>query len=532
MSTPLLQMARSTGAFALAVALLSTAATAQDPGAEPLGTVDFAVSCEPEAQSDFERATALLHHMMYARAEGEFEALADQHPDCAMVHWGIAMTQFQPLWPGHPGGDALERGRNAVAAAREIGLPTPRERAYVDAVAAFFDDPDADGPTRLRRFEAAMADVHRSFPADVDAAALYALAQLATAAGAADPEAQRRVAIDRLSSAYERSPEHPGVIHYAIHAHDVDGFGEGGEPFAAAYGEIAPAVPHALHMPSHIYVRLGDWDEVVAWNERSAEAAAELKAGQYISHHYPHALDYLMYAHLQRGDEDAARAVLEELRERDHYQQTFVSAYALAAMPARWAVERRAWDEAAALPERSPASFPWGRFPGAEAMTYFARGLGAARTGDVQGARAALEELDQLKAAAEGEGDRYWADQIEVQRLSVAAWLAHAQEDRGEAVRRMRAAAELAETMEKDPTTPGDLQPPYELLGDLLLELERPADALEAYETSLDTWPARLNSVAGALRAAEAAGATERAESYRDTLRELAPEWVERADGS
>jgi tetratricopeptide (TPR) repeat protein len=512
--------------------LLAGTAAAQQPtrstAEESLGQVDFEVSCTPEAGPVFERAAGLLHHMMYARAEREFEALAAAHPECAMAHWGIAMTQFQPLWPGHPDGEALQRGRDAVAAARRIGLPTNRERAYIDAVDAFYGDLDADGPTRLSRFERAMADVHRMYPDDLNAAAFYALARLATAPGAPDPRAQRAAAAELLAAVHERSPTHPGAIHYAIHAHDVDGMAAGGVRFAAAYGDIAPAVPHALHMPSHIYVRLGDWDEVIAWNDASAAAALNFPVGDHVSHHHAHALDYLMYAQLQRGNDDAARAVLDELRARENYQPTFVSGYALAAMPARWTVERRAWDEAAALPEREPATFPWERFPGAEAMTYFARGLGSARTADAEGARAAVDRLAELKANAEGGGDTYWANQIEVQRLSVAAWIAHAEGQGAEAVRHMRAAAELAATMEKDPTTPGDLQPPYELLGDLLLELGRPDEALAAYETSLETWPARFNSVLGAAQAAEAAGDATRASSYYRAVGELAPAGADR----
>jgi tetratricopeptide (TPR) repeat protein len=535
MFRPLSQAGRAIPPCILGLALLGGTASAQQPAPlaaeETLGHVDFEVSCSPEAAAAFERATALLHHMMYARAEREYEALVAAHPDCAMAHWGIAMTQFQPLWPGHPDRDALDRGRDAVAAARRLGPPTNRERAYIDAIDAFYGDLEADGPTRLSRFERAMADVHRQYPDDLNAAAFYALARLATAARATDATAQRREAAELLTSVHERNSAHPGAIHYAIHAHDVDGFAEGGARFAAAYGDIAPAVPHALHMPSHIYVRLGDWDQVIEWNEASADAALNFPVGDHVSLHHAHALDYLMYAHLQRGHEAEARAVLDRLGEHDNYQPSFPSAYALAAIPARWVVERRAWDQAAALPERDPATFPWDRFPGAEAMTYFARGLGSARTGDTAGAKAAVDRLEQLKARAREAGDDYWANQIEVQRLAVTAWTAHAQGDGSYAERRMRAAAELAATMEKDPTTPGDLQPPYELLGDLLLEMDRPADALAAYERSLETWPARLNSLRGAARAADAAGATEQAKSYRRTLGELAPDGVARPGG-
>lgn len=366
-----------------------------------------------------------------------------------------------------------------------------------------------------------MEELHTSFPDDREAQSLYALAHLAV-----DPSSASRQdrADSLLRDVHEATPRHPGAIHYAIHVHDVEGRAEDGIEFARAYDDIAPSVPHALHMPSHLYVRLGMWDDVIEWNRRSADAALEHPAGEYVSHHHAHALDYLAYGFLQRGEADRAREVLEELGSRGDYQPTFISAYHLASIPARLRVEQRDWEGAASLQPRVPADFPWDDFPGMEALTHFARGLGAARSGDPDQAAASLERLGELERAAREADDDYWADQILVQRRSVAAWRSMAEGRTEAAVGQMREAAELAAEMEKHPVTPGALQPAHELLGDLLLETGRHAEALTAYERSLETWPRRYHSLLGAARAAEAAGRDEAARRYRRELREQAGE--------
>jgi pentatricopeptide repeat protein len=298
---------------ALAVALVGCEAPEREGGedaASELGTVTFPTSCSEEVQPDLERGLLLLHHMMYARAEETFLAAADAERECAIAHWGVAMARFQPLW----GSADVEAGRTAAERAVELEPPTERERIYARAALAFYEDPDAAFSERVRSWEAAMEELHRNHSDDPEAASLYALAHLAVGPDQAERQ-ERATAI--LEEIHDRMPRHPGAIHYAIHAHDVEGRGQDGVPFARAYREIAPSIPHSLHMPSHIYVRTGAWEQVIEWNRRSADAALEHPAGDRISLHYPHALDYLMYAYLQRGEHEEASGVLEELRSRE-----------------------------------------------------------------------------------------------------------------------------------------------------------------------------------------------------------------------
>lgn len=423
------------------------------------------------------------------------------------------MTRFQPLW----GSAQVEEGRPAAERAASLAS-TDREEAYTRATLAFYDGEDLGLSERIRSWEAAMEEAYLALPGDGEIASLYALAHLAV--DPTDPERQDR-SDSILEALHEEMPHHPGTIHYAIHLHDVEERAEDGVPFARAYQDLAPTVPHALHMPSHIYVRLGRWEEVIDWNRQSAEAALEYPAGEHVSHHHAHALDYLVYGHLQRAEDDEARSVVEELLSRSDYQPTFVSAYALAAVPARWHVERRDWEGAAGLEAGVPEDFPWEEFPAAEALTRFARGIGAARSGDLEAAAAASARLEELEREARDEEDALWADRIRIQRLSVDAWRAEAEGDVDGALDLMREAVAMADDMEKDPVTPGALKPAEELLGDLLVEVERPEEALEAYEGSLATWPRRYQSYVGAARAAEAAGEDETAEMFYERLVEL-----------
>ena len=497
------------GAFVLAGC--TGEAGGEDASSAELGTVDFPTSCSAAVQPDLERGLALLHHMMYAQARDVFDGATQAEPDCAMAHWGLAMTRFQPMW----GSAQVAEGRGPADRAVSLEPPTERERAYARAAQAFFEGEDVGLGARLRSWESAMEALHRAHPDDPEAQSLYGLAVLAVDPG--DRGRQAR-ADSLLRAVHEAMPRHPGAIHYSIHVHDVDGGAEAGVEFARVYDEIAPSVPHALHMPSHIFVRLGEWQSVIDWNRRSAAAALEQPAGDQISLHYPHAMDYLMYGYLQRAQDAQARGVLEEIRSREGYQPAFGSAYALAAIPARWHVERRDWAGAAELETRVPETFPWERFPAAEAMTYFARGLGAARSGDVEGARAAESRLDALHEAARAADNAYWAARIRVQRLGVTAWRRLAQGQTDAAIQAMEEAASLAAEQEKSPVTPGNLQPANELLGDLLLEAGRPADALTAYGRALDTWPRRYNSVLGAARAAERLDGEDADAHYRALL--------------
>ena len=467
----------------------------------------------------------MLHHMMYPQSRSAFERAVAIEEGCAMGHWGLAMSYFQPFW----GSADLEAGREAARRAIALEPPTGREELYVRAALAFYEDPDASYAERVRSWEGAMEELHEAHPDDPEAATLFALAHLSVAPG--DRSRQER-ASHITHRVHEEIPEHPGAIHYAIHVHDVDALAEEGVPFARAYEELAPTIPHALHMPSHIYVRTGEWDEVIEWNRLSADAALEHPAGEYISIHYPHALDYLMYGYLQKGMDDEALEILGEIRSRSGYEPHLASAYALAAVPARWYVERRDWEGAAGLEPRVPDEFDWDAYPAGEAMTWFARGMGSIHTGNLDSAREAGERLESLSAAARERGEEHWSRQVEVQRRSIAAWIALAEERADDAISEMRAAAELESTLEKHAITPGELQPAWELFGDLLAELGRHEEALEAYEASLEVWPMRYRSLLGAARAADALGEDSVALAHWEALAELASEAHPDRDGA
>ncbi len=510
--------------FSLPLFVLTPATVASQEhhqGAHELGAVDFAVSCAGEVRPDFNRAVALLHHMMYVESRAAFEQIAERAPGCAMAHWGIAMTLFQPLWPSRPTPQDLHRGAAAVQQAMELKPATDRELALVTAAAAFYREPEsAEWWTRIRRWAEAMGEAFEPRKDDIETASFYALSQLAVASVSENRMLHQARAAEVLLGIYDREPAHPGAIHYTIHANDVQGRAGESLDIVRSYDDIAPSVPHALHMPTHIFVRLGEWPSVIEWNRKSADAALRFPAGDAVSHHYSHAMDYLLYAYLQRGADEAAATVIEETVPRSPHQGTFTSAFHLAAMPARYAVERRQWDEAAAVQVRQHEYLPWDKFWWPEAMSWFAKGLGATKTGDLTTAREAEARMRALGDQADEAGEQAFRQYIEIDRLVLAGWIAHAEGDAETAVARMREGAELEASVEKHPVTPGTLYPPYEALGDVLLQ-ERPSDALEAFAASLRIWPKRYNSLLGAARAARHVGDTGRAKTYYEELLEV-----------
>jgi tetratricopeptide (TPR) repeat protein len=488
-----------------------------------VGQVNFPISCNDAARQHFDLGLALLHHMMYEQAEEQFSSVAAADEACAMAHWGVAMTQLHPLWDP-PTEAAFRRGLDAVERGRSLAARDGRERAHLDAIGAYFDpDPSLNHRARLAAWAAAMANLHASYPDDIDAGAFHALAQLATASPEDRTFANQAQAGALLENLLERAPEHPGLFHYAIHAYDNPVLAQRGVDVARAYDQLAPDVPHALHMPSHIFVRLGMWPDVASWNIRSAEAALRQPVGDATSMHHVHALDYLIYARLQQGKDAQALAVLEEIDAIDHYQDSFAAAYGIAAAQARYPLERGDWSAAAQLPLRTHADFPWDRFGWAEAITWFARGLGAARSGALDGARRAIGELDSLHAQTVAAGETYWSVHVDAQRTTVAAWLAYAEQRFDEALVLMRRAADTEDSVDKHPVTPGAVLPARELLGEMLLLRGDPEGALEAYEASLAISPGRANALLGAGRAAEQDGERERAAAhYQRALEVLA----------
>lgn len=523
--------ARSRDRAVLALALLVGGAGAGQgqpvhPSEHGTGGVDFPISCSGPAQVEFNHAVALLHHMTYPRAEEAFRRVSELDPLCAMAHWGIAATLFQPLWPTRPGPDELRRGWEAVEAARALRPPTERERLWVEAAAAFFHEPaSADYWLRIRRWEQAMETVHAAFPADPEGAAFYALAHLAVAPVDSVAGSHSERAAGLLLAVYEQNPDHPGAMHYLVHANDAPGRERESLEIVRKYESAAPRNPHALHMPTHIYTRLGDWRAVVRGNLSAAEAALRSPAGdrgQFVWDEFPHAIEYLVYAYLQQGADGEAAAQLERMLGTPALEPTFKTAFHLASTAARYAVERRAWSEATSLRPRDPATLDWDRFPWPEAVTWFARGLGAAHEGGLEDARTAVARLGELEAAAGAADEALFARNIRILGLEVAAWLAHAEGDPVTSEARLRQAADLEVATPKHAVTPGPTLPGHELLGDLLLEQGRPVEALVAYRRSLELYPRRFNSLLGAARAARGSGDDATALSLYRELLELA----------
>jgi tetratricopeptide (TPR) repeat protein len=483
-----------------------------DPS-EKLGSVNFKVSCKPQAQRQFNRAVAWLHSFEYEEAEKAFTEVTATDPRCAMGYWGIAMSNYHSIW-APPTAAELLKGSTSIEKAKAAGAQTGRERDYVAALEVFYKDSDkVDHRTRTFAYNEAMKQLHQRYPADGEAGVFYALTLITTGMMTNDKSyARQKEAARILNRVLVREPQHPGVSHYLIHSYDYPALAELALAAARSYAKIAPASAHAQHMPSHIFTRLGLWQEGIRSN-LDAEAAAKAFA---VRNHLTgawdeqfHAMDYLVYAYLQGAQDKQARGVLDELHKIPKADpQTFKVAFAYTAMPARYALERRRWDEAAklTLPPDSLGAFPWTRFRWAESHIHFARAIGAARSGDSASARQDVEKLAALQQALVAvKGDYDWAKQVEIQRGVASAWLAHSEKKDEEAIRLMRAAADLDDATDKHPVTPGAILPAREQLGELLLELKQPLAALQEFETSLRSAPNRFNGVYGAARAARLA---------------------------
>ena len=473
------------------------------PNTEALGTVYLPTSCGPRAHAGIQRGLSLLHHMMYEDAAGAFIGAANAEPGCAIAYWGQSMSLVHPLWSDPPDTEKFRRGQQLLETALRQKAISQQERAYIGALEAYY----ARGKSpkeieNLRQFAGAWRQVHRQFPDDPDAALFCALGELATADPADKSFAQQKGAGKLIENVLARYPDHPGAHHYIIHAYDLPALAPRALAVAREYGKIAPDVPHALHMPSHIFTRLGFWEESIAWNQRSAAAAINRPVAGAVSIHYLHALDYLVYAYLQRGEDAKAvelAAALERLR--PPVQIELASAYAFAAIPARLLLERQDWRGAANLRPRSPAWYPWDGVPAVEAITHFARALGAARTGDPDLARQSLVQLAELRERA-AVSSEYWGTQVEIQRLSALAWLQYWEGMRTQALETLRKATALEASTEKHPVTPGEVLPARELLADMLFARGDFAAAEVEYRKVLERSPNRALSLFGAARSA------------------------------
>jgi hypothetical protein len=519
-------------AFFLAVVLAASPAFAQAPaqhdhaaaGADQVGSdaVSFLTSCAPALRQDFNRAVALLHSFGFAQAIEAFNGVAAKDPACAMAHWGVALSRWGNPFAGLRSPLQLELGRAAIQLAQTTGRPTPRERAYIDAAAALFSSAEASTQrARTLAYEQGMEKVVREFPGDMEARIFYALAANQNALASDKKFGQQLKAAAILEPLFKEHPKHPGLAHYIIHAYDHPPLAEKGLAAARVYASLAPSAPHALHMPSHTFTRVGMWKESIDTNRRSAEASRREKA----TAEELHAMDYQTYANLQLGNDAEAKQLADASREafgRLDLNAPGVAApgvagvYAAAAIPARYALERGAWAEAAALAPRAST------FPHTDAIIHFARAIGAARSGNPKAAAADIERLATLRDALKAIPDAYWAEQVDIQRQIAIAWTTFAEGDTARGIDLLRAAAAAEDATDKAAISPGPLAPARELLGYMLLDAGRPADALVEFEATITKEPNRFRGLYGGARAAEAAGQRARAVALYKQLLEVA----------
>lgn len=495
-----------------------------------IGEVNFESSCSEPASQLVKSGLSWLHSFEYEEAERAFTEAADEDSTCAIAEWGVAMANYHPLW-APPTKSELEKGRIALGKARAASARTQRERDYIHALAIFFEDSDQlDHKARALAYSASMEALHERYPDDSEAAVFYALSLVAAGTMDVDPTYERETkAAAILNRILEQQPEHPGVAHYLIHSFDYPSLAQLALPAARRYASIAPASAHAQHMPSHIFTRLGSWQEAIRSNI-TAEAAARAYAS---SRGMPgswderlHAMDYLVYGYLQTGQDEEAARIVEELNTIKQVDPpNFKVAYAVTAIPARYLLERGQWEDAAALslPANAQALLQWEKFPWATANIHFANAVGAARSRDLLIAREqikALEEVEQSLSVSAGDYD--WRTQVSIQRQVAAAWLAHAEGQSELAITTMRAASDLDDATEKHPVTPGSILPAREQLGQLLMVLGRPRDALSEFEAALLSAPNRYRALHGAAISAASANERTKARGYYARLVEVA----------
>jgi tetratricopeptide (TPR) repeat protein len=506
---PIYVLLVTAGLFALPIQPRARADSRPEVAKVP-GEVNFAISCGPDVQNTFKQAVWTLHSFWYPEALKAFTAITEAERSCAMGYWGIAMSHWYPLWyPPSPA--ALKAGSDAVEKAIAAGPKTEREKDYIAAIATFYRDNDRfDHQTRAIAYEKAMEQVYLRYPDDREAAVFYGLALNASTLPTDKTYANKQKAALILNKVWAEQPNHPGVVHYLIHSDDTAQFAPAGLDAAICYSKIAPDVPHALHMPSHIFTRLGLWQQSIESN-RAAHTAAlayvrKTHGPDGFDNETVHTMDYLEYAYLQTArDQEAKGVVAELLAFRQSAGANLPAAYAVAAIPVRLALEHRDWPAAAALGTPT-VGFPLERFPWAEAMISFARALGTAQTGNIPGAEAEITKLQSLRDKLLEAKDTYWANQVEVEHLGAAGVLAHVQGDDKKALELVRAAVDLDGTMDKHPAAPASVLPARELLADLLLELNQPQEAFKEYNLSLRAEPNRFRSLLGKARAAKQAG--------------------------
>jgi hypothetical protein len=499
------------------VALLATSGIAQEhEHGEKLGVVHFATSCNPQAQKEFDRAVALLHSFQFSHAIEGFNATLKNDPACGIADWGIALSQWSnPFAPGMKDKGQLQRGQESAERGKASGAKTERERAYIAAVGKLYSNFESTPQgARIIAYRDAMEEVAAKYPEDHEAQIFYALAISASEDPADKTYAGRLKAGAILEKLFAQEPEHPGLAHYIIHTYDVPALAGRALTAARRYSEIAPDAPHALHMPSHTFTRTGYWQDSIDSNVAAAAAARREKQ----TAEELHASDYLTYAYLQTAQDAAAKRVLESLPEiASRFDPKIVISgagpptagyFALAAIPARYALERGEWKQAAQLtPQETPFSYT-------EAITWFARGLGAAHLGQAPVAYESAAALKRIREQLSKANENYWARQVEIEEIEIWAWASLAENKKEEALRLMKSAAEMEDGTEKSAVTPGPLAPARELLGEMLLETKAPGQALEQFKATLQKEPGRFRALYGAAHAAELSGSRKESQKY------------------
>ena len=491
------------------------------PANAQFGSVDFDVTGSEKVKKDFNLAIKLLHSFEYDESEKVFAKIIEEAPDCAMAYWGVAMCNFHALWTP-PTESELIKGTKAITLAKSLSKKSAKESAYIEALSLFYKDWNkTDHFTRCANWENAMEKLYASYPGDQEAAVFYALSLIAAANPNDKSYANQKKAGKILDALYKVAPNHPGVIHYIIHTYDYPQLAAGALPAAKRYADVAPSSAHALHMPSHIFTRLGLWDECIKSNRESIEAAKCYAEQTGISGHWDeelHGLDYLVYAYLQKGNNADAEKQVQYLRTiREVNPANFKVAYAFAAIPSRYVLENKKWKEAAAISLHT-ANFKWAAFPWQEAIIHFTRLLGNAHIHNLNAAKLELAKLNQLYDTLQKQKDSYTAMQVAIQIKAGGAWIQFVSGNKTVAANMMELAANMEDSTSKHPVTPGEVLPARELLGDMLLQMNENENALQAYEAVLAQSPNRLNSLYGAGKAAERSGDEKKAIYYYKQL--------------
>jgi len=512
-------------------------ATGPEPGdLRAAGKVEFPISCASSVQSEFSRGVALLHSFFYEEARRVFTSVAERDPKCAMAQWGIAMTWWHPIWTP-PTPNEMSAGKAAIEKAMAMKGVTDRERGFITALNVYYNTPDSSaaapvgqschGPVgprdRVVAYEKAMRELRDKYPDDFEVQTFYAFAVLAT--GYATPNdtslSKQLEAASILEKLWKQNANHPGVVHYLIHSYDYPQFAKRGLTAAQTYDSIAPWVPHALHMPSHIFTRLGMWDESIAANRASAEASrayAAMRHRDATEAEELHALDYMAYSYLQEAQDTEAKKIVDVAAKvrKTNPELEFIAAYALAAIPTRYAFERNDWAAAATLP--IPDLPHWSAFPFLEALIEYGHALGYAHTGDLDGARKAISRMQQLHDATKDPKFDYFKRHLDLQMQAASAWVTAAEGNKSEAIEMLRRAADAEDVLGKHPVSPGAFVPIREQLGNLLLQIGQPKQAQAEFEAALKIYPGRFKGLYGAAQAAELTGDNEKASRYYTKL--------------